>query len=146
MEAMQGSQEATVLEERLVQAGLKPTRQRVRVLAELAGEPSDSTAQELHRRLVRAGESIGLATIYRTLGALAERGLVDTLTHVPGVACYRLCGEQHHHHLVCSECHRVAEITDCDLDVWLERVASEQGFVATAHHVEVVGVCADCRK
>ena len=53
------------------------------------------------------GSGVGLATVYRTLGWLAENGVVDTLSHNRGEACYRLCGDGHHHHLVCSGCHRV---------------------------------------
>ena len=92
-----------------------------------------------------AGERIGLATVYRTLGALAEHGIVDTLSHNPLEACYRLCGEGHHHHLVCSECHRVVELAECGLDQWLDAAAASADFVATAHRVEVVGVCSSCR-
>jgi Fur family ferric uptake transcriptional regulator len=115
------------------------------VLEELAREPHDVTAQELHRRLRQDGERIGLATVYRTLGALAEHGIVDTLAHSPLEACYRLCGEGHHHHLVCSECHRVVELAECGLDEWLASAAAREGFVATAHRVEVVGLCDGCR-
>ena len=131
--------------ERLADAGMRVTKQRVRVLEELAREPHDVTAQELHRRLREDGERIGLATVYRTLGALAEHGIVDTLAHNPLEACYRLCGEGHHHHLVCSECHRVVELAECGLDQWLDAAAASADFVATAHRVEVVGVCSSCR-
>jgi Fur family transcriptional regulator, ferric uptake regulator len=132
--------------ERLSDTGLRVTRQRLRVLEELAREPHDVTAQELHRRLREQGERIGLATVYRTLGALAEHGIVDTLAHNPLEACYRLCGEGHHHHLVCSECHRVVELAECSLDEWLATAAAREDFVATAHHVEIVGVCGSCRR
>lgn len=131
--------------ERLSDAGLRVTRQRLRVLEELAREPHDVTAQELHRRLREHGERIGLATVYRTLGALAEHGIVDTLSHNPLEACYRLCGEGHHHHLVCSECHRVVELAECGIDEWLAAAAAQEDFVATAHRVEVVGLCGVCR-
>jgi Fur family transcriptional regulator, ferric uptake regulator len=131
--------------ERLSDAGLRVTRQRLRVLEELAREPHDVTAQELHHRLREQGERIGLATVYRTLGALAEHGIVDTLSHNPLEACYRLCGEGHHHHLVCSECHRVVELAECGIDEWLAAAAAQEDFVATAHRVEVVGLCGVCR-
>ena len=115
------------------------------MLDELAREPHDITAQELHRRLRVGGERIGLATVYRTLGALAEHGIVDTLSHNPAEACYRLCGEGHHHHLVCSGCHRVVELPECGLDDWLAVAAEREDFVPTAHHVEIVGLCGACR-
>lgn len=132
-------------EELLAGAGVRATAQRATVLAELAAERDDVTAQQLHERLRARGERLGLATVYRTLRLLAEAGAVDVLSHHAGELCYRWCGDEHHHHLLCSECHRVVELVDCELDPWLERVSREHGFVTTGHRLEVSGVCADCR-
>jgi Fur family transcriptional regulator, ferric uptake regulator len=129
----------------LTEAGVRPTRQRVRVLDELMGERDDVTAQELHDRLRSGGEKLGLATVYRTLGLLAEAGVIDSLSHRPGELCYRWCGQGHHHHLVCSSCHRVVELADCELDPWLERISRAHGFITTGHRLEVSGLCAACR-
>ncbi len=129
----------------LTDAGVRPTRQRERVLAELMGERDDVTAQELYERLRSGGEKLGLATVYRTLGLLAEAGVIDALSHRPGELCYRWCGQGHHHHLVCSSCHRVVELADCELDPWLERISQAHGFVTTGHRLEVSGLCSACR-
>ena len=132
--------------ERLLgQRGVRATPRRVRVLAELVGEPNDATAQSLHARLRARGDRIGLATVYRTLGVLVENGIVDPLSHSPGELCYRICGAGHHHHLVCTECHRVVELVSCDLDAWLERAAADHGFRPTGHRLEATGVCGECR-
>jgi Fur family transcriptional regulator, ferric uptake regulator len=125
--------------------GIRPTEQRVAVLAALADEPNDATAQQVHAKLAAAGVPIGLATVYRALALLAEHGVVDELMHRPGETCYRLCGEEHHHHLVCSQCHRVVELADCELDQWLERVSARHGFVPTSHRLEATGLCSDCQ-
>jgi Fur family transcriptional regulator, ferric uptake regulator len=133
-------------ERALARAGLRPTPRRALVLAELMSERDDATAQQLHDRLRSRGERLGLATVYRTLNALAEEGIVDVLAHRPGELCYRWCGGEHHHHLVCSACHRVVELRDCALEPWLERVSAAAGFVATDHRLEVAGLCGDCRE
>jgi len=132
-------------EQALREHGVRPTRQRLTVATELMDEADDVTAQQLHSRLRARGEKLGLATVYRTLSLLAGAGAVDTLSHHPGELCYRWCGEEHHHHLVCDRCHRVVELADCELSPWLERLAGEHGFVATAHRLEVAGLCASCR-
>ena len=129
----------------LTGVGVRPTRQRVVVLTELMGERNDVTAQELHERLRARGERLGLATVYRTLGLLSDEGLIDALSHRPGELCYRLCGEGHHHHLVCSGCHQVVELEECELEPWLERISEAHGFVTTGHRLEVAGLCGDCR-
>jgi Fur family transcriptional regulator, ferric uptake regulator len=128
----------------LARHGVRSTRQRLAVLGALDAEPNDATAQQIHARLVANGEAVGLATVYRTLALLSEHGVIDTLMHHPGEVCYRLCGEGHHHHLVCRQCHRVVELGDCDLDDWLAGLAAEHGFTVSAHTVEVAGTCAAC--
>ena len=126
-------------------AGVRPTRQRLTVLGELMGERDDLTAQELYERLRGRGERLGLATVYRTLGLLSEEGVIDALSHRPGELSYRWCGDGHHHHLVCSSCHRVVELDECELEPWLDRISEAHGFVTTGHRLEVSGLCAECR-
>jgi Fur family transcriptional regulator, ferric uptake regulator len=133
------------IESVLSAAGVRPTRQRVAVATELMGESNDVTAQELHARLHERGERLGLATVYRTLGQLADSGVIDALNHDPGAVCYRWCGPDHHHHFVCVNCHRVVELGDCELDSWLDRLSKRHGFEATGHRLEVAGLCENCR-
>jgi Fur family ferric uptake transcriptional regulator len=130
---------------RLAAKGVRPTAQRLLVLGVLAGERDDATAQEIHRRLHERGAAVGLATVYRALAVLTEHGVVDVLDHHRGESCYRLCGDEHHHHLVCSECHRVVELEECELDRWIDGAAAAHGWVAADHRLEVTGLCGECR-
>jgi len=82
--------------------------------------------------------------IRQATGLLAAAGVIDALPH-GAETCYRLCGAGHHHHLVCSECHRVVELTDCRLGGWLARASAAEGFLVTDHTLEAVGLCASCR-
>jgi Fur family ferric uptake transcriptional regulator len=129
----------------LVRQGVRVTRQRLEVLVELSRERDDITAQELWRRLREHDSQTGLATVYRTLALLADKGVVDTLSHHGTELCYRLCTDSHHHHLVCSSCHRVVEVEQCGLGTWLDTVTAKHGFVATDHRVEITGLCEACR-
>ncbi|HTZ04150.1 MAG TPA: transcriptional repressor [Gaiellaceae bacterium] len=134
------------LAELLTRKGVRPTRQRLEILGELAHEQDDVTAQALWSRLrQRKGSSVGLATVYRTLALLHDRGVIDSLSHHGTEHCYRLCTDTHHHHLLCSSCHRVVEVDECGLGDWLADVSKRHGFVATDHRVEIVGLCAGCR-
>jgi len=128
----------------LARKGVRATRQRLEVLAELARERDDVTAQSLWRRLRERDSRTGLATVYRTLALLSEKGVIDSLSHHGTELCYRLCTDSHHHHLLCTNCHRVVEIEQC-IDGWIDEVTSRHGFIVTDHRVEITGVCADCR-
>jgi len=129
-----------------VHKGVRPTPRRLEVLEELSRERDDATAQQLWARLRERDSRAGLATVYRTLALLSERGVVDVLTHHGTEQCYRLCTDVHHHHLLCERCHRVVEVRECDLGDWLDSVAARHGFVATDHRIEITGLCADCRR
>jgi Fur family ferric uptake transcriptional regulator len=133
------------LSELLERNGVRATSRRLEVLEELAQERDDVTAQQLWSRLRERDSGAGLATVYRTLALLSEKGVVDVLSHHEGEQCYRLCGDEHHHHLLCERCHRVVEVQECGLDDWVAGVTKRHGFVATDHRVEIVGLCADCR-
>jgi Fur family ferric uptake transcriptional regulator len=125
-------------------AGLRATRQRLTVLESLQGRAENVTAQDLHAELRRVGEPIGLTTVYRTLSALADAGFLDTFNR-EGEQAFRLCGEVHHHHLVCETCNKVEEITADAVETWVSEVAGRHGFVVTGHRADVFGVCEECR-
>ncbi|MFM6850349.1 MAG: Fur family transcriptional regulator, partial [Terrabacter sp.] len=63
---------------------VRPTRQRRAVAAALAGFDDFRSAQEIHDLISRQGDSVGLATVYRTLSALADAGEVDMLRNEDG--------------------------------------------------------------
>ena len=129
----------------LADRGVRVTKQRLEVLRELARERDDVTAQVLWSRLRERDSGTGLATVYRTLAVLSEKGVIDSLSHHGTELCYRLCSEAHHHHLTCSSCHRVVEIDECGLGEWVDDVSRRHGFVATDHRIEVTGLCQSCR-
>jgi Fur family ferric uptake transcriptional regulator len=124
---------------------VRVTSQRLEVLEELGRERDDVTAQMLWRRLRDRGSQTGLATVYRALALLNEKGVIDALSHHGTELCYRLCNDTHHHHMVCSSCHRVVEVEQCGLEPWLADVASRHDFVATEHKIEITGICSACR-
>lgn len=123
---------------------MRATPQRIAVLAALMATRGDLTAQALHERLHASGIMLGLATTYRTLGALVEAQLIDSMQHGHGT-CFRWCSAGHHHHLTCDRCHRVVELHDCEVGEWAGRMAAAHGFSDVAHVVELRGTCADCR-
>lgn len=123
----------------------RPTRQQAAVATQLEQTADFTSAQDLHARLRQAGENVGLATVYRTLQALAEAGEVDVLRTDEGEAVYRMCSTGHHHHLVCRDCGSAVEIEGPpSVERWTERVAAEHGFRDVSHTLEIFGTCPAC--
>ena len=122
----------------------RETRQRTAVSAALTGAEEFVSAQELHARLRAEGDSIGLATVYRTLQQLAADGEVDVLRAGEGETVYRRCSTGHHHHLICRGCRRTVEVEGAEVERWAKRVAVANGFADVEHVVEVFGTCTEC--
>lgn len=120
----------------------RATRQRTAVARALAEADGFRSAQELHAAL---RDEVGLTTVYRTLSAMADSGEVDVLRTDDGEAVYRRCAtDEHHHHLVCRSCGATVEVAGPAVERWAETVASEHGFTAVSHTVEVFGTCRAC--
>lgn len=122
----------------------RPTRQQAAVADLLSRSDDFLSAQAVHARLRDTGEPVGLATVYRTLQAMAEAGAVDVLRTDDGEAVYRRCSTHHHHHLVCRTCGRTVEVEGPAVEQWTDRVAHEHGFSDVTHSLEIYGTCADC--
>lgn len=125
--------------------GTRPqTRQRAAVRAALEDSEDFCSAQDLHARMRASGHVVGLATVYRTLQAMAEDGAVDVVRSGDGEALYRRCSTGHHHHLTCRVCRRTVEVDSAAVERWARRIASQNGFADVEHVVEVFGTCPDC--
>ena len=123
---------------------LRSTRQRTAVAKLLDDTDDFRSAQEIHEKLRRSGEGIGLTTVYRTLQTLADAGEIDVLRTATGEAVYRRCSAHHHHHLVCRDCGRTVEVEEPTVELWAEKVANDHGFTNIGHTVEISGTCPDC--
>ena len=125
----------------------RPTRQRTAVQELLDEQDTFRSAQDIHAVLREAGTGIGLATVYRTLQAMATDGDVDVLRTEEGESVYRRCSTpRHHHHLVCRGCGLTVEVEDKPVERWASAVAEQHGFTDVEHQVEVFGTCTACRR
>lgn len=124
---------------------LRPTKQRLAVSEALASCDGFHSAQEIHELLADRGDTVGLATVYRTLAALAEAGDVDMMRTEDGEAIYRRCSDTHHHHLVCRACGRTVEVEGPAVERWTKQIADQHDFTDVSHTLEIFGTCAGCR-
>lgn len=125
--------------------GQRVTRQRTAVSALLDSVDEFRSAQQIHQLLLDRGDTVGLATVYRTLGAMAEAGELDVLRTETGESLYLRCAPTaHHHHLVCRRCGRTVEVAGPSLESLVEGLAADHGFVDVEHTLEFFGTCAQC--
>jgi Fur family peroxide stress response transcriptional regulator len=127
-------------------AGLVPTAQRLAVFRHLAAVDSHPSAEELYATVRHELPTLSLATVYKTLDALARIGAVRRVSR-DGARSRWDTGLESHHHLVCIQCGEVSDVVDARLDAVERRtraLAGRHGFVATGHVVDIFGRCAAC--
>jgi len=84
--------------DRLSQAGLRPTKQRLRLSEWLfTGEDKHFTAEQLHRDVKDGTEPVSLATVYNTLSAFTRAGLLKTVTVDSNRVYYDTNTDAHYH-------------------------------------------------
>ncbi|SLN15558.1 Ferric uptake regulation protein [Roseovarius albus] len=121
--------------------GLRVTKQRlaiVRVLFEAEDHPD---AEQVLARARERDASVSQATTYRTLAALAEKGVLQTHTFDGGVTRYEVSNRPHHDHLIDIETGDVMEFVSEEIERLQRRVAAEHGYEIVAHRLELY-----CRK
>lgn len=84
------------LAERLRAAGLRPSEPRLAVARLVFGTTCHPTADRVWDLLRAQGAEVSRATVYKTLSALAEAGLVDSF-FVDGRLVFDARTEPHHH-------------------------------------------------
>ncbi len=94
----------------LSEAGLRPTRQRLSLAALLVGDGLNRhvTAESLFALAAEAGERVSLATVYNTLRAFCQAGLVNEVV-VDGSKSYFDTRTDDHPHFYWEDS---AELTD----------------------------------
>src|SRR6185437_12245903 len=98
------------IEQRVRDAGLRPTRQRV-ALADLLFAKGDRhlSAEELHEEALAAGVPVSLATVYNALHQFTQAGMLRILA-VEGAKTYFDTNTSDHHHFYIEGENRIFDI------------------------------------
>jgi Fe2+ or Zn2+ uptake regulation protein len=127
------------------------------------GQRYTESRRALVERLERARRPLSIADLlsgrrklpqssaYRNLAALERAGVVRRVVTDEDFARFELDEHltEHHHHLVCSECGRIEDVTipaalERSLDRAFDTVAKDAGFASVGHRLDVIGLCDDC--
>ncbi len=127
-------------------SGYKATPQRGAVLSFISEREGHFTPQQLYHGLREKYPAIGQVTVYRSLKALAEAGLVCEVSSAHNARCYTRCSAEHHHHLICRGCDRVVDFNHCELSKLEKGLSEKTGFAIHEHRLEFYGLCRRCQK
>lgn len=130
--------------ERIRVAGQRVTALRVAIL-ELLQERAHASADQLVGGARERLGSISLQAVYDSLAALGSAGLVRRIEPAGSPALFELRVADNHHHLVCRECGRLADV-DCAVGhAPCLAPLSDFGYLVDEAEVIYWGVCPSCR-
>ena len=127
------------IERLCVERGLKMTGQR-RVVARVLSEASDHPdVEELYQRAVALDSRISIATVYRTVRLLEEKGILERRDFGGGRARYEPTEHGRHYHLIDVETGKVLEFQDPDHEELMQSIARRLGFSLVSVRLELFG-------
>jgi Fur family ferric uptake transcriptional regulator len=103
------------------------------------------SSEDLYQSVREQHPTIGYTTVYRTMKLLAEAGLATERHFDDGITRYEI-EQEHHDHLVCTECGKIVEFESDVIEDAQDEIARRQGFKILRHRHELYGHCSDCRE
>ncbi len=129
------------LEGVLRDGGVRVTRQRAAILKILAVAEDHPDASELHRRAKEIDATVSLSTVYRTLSALEQQGVVQRHAFESTTARFETADAPHHDHLIDIDTGAVIEFRSDKIEQLQAEIAAELGYDLVRHRLELY-----CRK
>ncbi|MEM7528115.1 MAG: Fur family transcriptional regulator [Pseudomonadota bacterium] len=132
---------AKEMEEALRSEGVRLTRQRLALIHVLSEAEDHPDANELHRRAQAVDASVSLATVYRTLSVLEDKGVVQRHAFEGAPARFETADAPHHDHIIDLDSREVIEFTNPEIERLQKEIARAHGYEVISHRLELY-----CRK
>jgi len=128
------------LKDQLLSKGVKPTLQRMEILAYLVQTKGHLTADEVYRALVKRMPMLSKTTVYNTLNALAEADLAVAIS-ITGSETRFDSTLENHHHFLCERCGKILDIAIACPNCGRDRI---EGNLIKEIHGYFKGICKEC--
>lgn len=124
--------------------GIAVTHQRQVLYEVMQGMDGHPSPEEVYIRVRERVPSISLATVYKNIHVFVESGVFRKMSLHHGSVRVEM-NERAHHHLVCSLCKSISDISERDLELLPKRERLPGGFLVERYAVDVIGICAKCQ-
>lgn len=103
---------------------------------------------EILDMLDRLGSSVNKTSVYRQIQMFVTAGVIRELQLDKDMLHYELADLEHHHHLICQECHKIEHIEVKHIEEHISNMEKEtreeSGFHVHSHMLEFYGLCKKC--
>lgn len=115
------------LKQELTKNGLKATHQRILLLEAFMLNEDHPTAEKLYNQVKSKSPALSLGTVYKTLDAFTEVGLIKKIQTAEDTIRYDFKTHSHHH-LYCQKTHRIIDYEDEELKELLNDYFQKKGI------------------
>jgi len=123
---------------------IKRTKTREAILHVLKNASEPMSALQIASKISKNSDDVWPSTIYRSLEAFVEGGLVRKITLAENESCfYELETHEHSHYAICLGCHKIIKVTNCPFDSYVPEI-EDKSFVVMGHKMEIYGYCSEC--
>lgn len=126
---------------------MRKTPERFAILDKVMETSSHFSIEALHQLLISEGYHVSRATVYNTIELLINCGLVRRHTFVSQAPQYeKIATPTRHYHLVCTQCGKIREIKDTEIDHLLDVPKRFGKFQPSFIDLNVYGLCGSCQR
>lgn len=118
------------------------SKQRDLIYKVLKESKKHLTAEELHKLVKKQDRNIGLGTVYRNLGILADQGMIQKLT-LTDKALYE-ADDRPHHHLICKYCGSIKNVYSPANFKCVTCLSFVRDFTVDEAYINAYGRCSKC--
>jgi len=131
----------------LRQNGLKKTYQKDLILETFLNTEGHLSVEDIYALVKKRDKKVGVVTVFRTLKSLTACGIAREITLGDGLTRFEHSYHHpHHHHIVCTECHKAIEFICPELEKIQDEIIQKYHFQPSHHRFQTYGVCEDCRE
>ena len=124
--------------------GLKFTSQREVVLDEILDTKGHFEIEDIVHNIKNKNVNVSRATVYRTLHILKDMGLVSEVIKFNNKTIYEISLKEHHDHLICTNCGKIIEFQEEEIEELQNKICKEYNFKPSFHRLEIFGLCSEC--
>src|SRR5512146_1410068 len=131
----------------LRQHGLKKTYQKDLILETFLNTEGHLSVEDIYALVKKRDKKVGVVTVFRTLKSLTACGIAREITLGDGLTRFEHSYHHpHHHHIVCTECHRAIEFVCPEPERIQDEIIQKYHFQPIHHRFQTYGICEDCRE
>jgi Fur family transcriptional regulator, stress-responsive regulator len=124
--------------------GLRVTRPRLAVLAEVTSHPHADVETIATGARARLG-SLSTQAVYDVVHALTDAGLLRRIEPAGSPVRFELATGDNHHHLVCRACHAIVDVACVTGEAPCLQAGDDAGYLVDEAEVTYWGLCAACQ-